>query len=850
MHFFKNLSIFQKMLLAPAFVLGLFILFFLYTYWQHSIAQANLSYVKSELKPIYKIVNKNTILFDDIVEKYKTAISAKEIDWLAAVNEPSNELTQNLVSLQNNYHIVVTKEIFDDLKAYNLLANSVAKAMINDNINEELEHKIEQMQLYQQHTKEALKYYVKSVENQFDNKLTGIENHLNNILFIGLLIGIFSIFLSIGITFKMALPIKRGLKLVLITLENLASAKPELENTIEYSSGDEIGAFVSAFNKFSHKIHLDYLELAKIRGELEVAKQKAEDATESKSMFLANMSHEIRTPMSAILGMSHLVGQTELNEKQKEYILTIDASAKSLLAIINDILDFSKIEAGQLSIEKVDFNLDELMQNLLKLSSFTLNAKDVVLSVEYGEDVGESFCGDSLRLGQVITNLLSNAIKFTKHGEIKVLVKKLEPHRYSFEVKDSGIGLTQEQQERLFKSFSQADATTTRKYGGTGLGLSISKQLCELMGGRIWVESVLNVGSSFLFEIELQEKEFIAPTQKNDTFEKLYSDITALNGSEILVVDDNITNQDVLIGLLEHTKIKIDLADNGEQAVAMFKKSAQKYELILMDLQMPIMDGYKATEIIRKIDKNIPILALTANVMQEDINRAEEVGMNGHLKKPIEIENFYTALLNNLSTKETITQMQISENDVPVVSMELIDTKRGIELTLGNRELYFKILTRFCLYKSVDFAQLEEDEYRRVIHTIKGESGTIGAMSLYEVAKELDASESRELLARFVEVLLAVIQEIQEKITSQVEDVVTTAKKSLSERERKEYFTLLLRALETMQPKECEPIINKLKEYQLQESDAQLFESIQLFIEEYEFDEASEILKEALQNVH
>ena len=692
-------------------------------------------------------------------------------------------------------------------------------------------------------------------------------------------------------------------------------AKGEFETSLPEPSSDEIGALVRSFATMrsdlkayhdelhveiderkaaqeqlnQHKEHLE--ELVRVRTlEVEHSRDLAETASRAKSAFLANMSHEIRTPMNAILGLTHLIRRDLASSKQQERLDKVTLAARHLLGIINDILDFSKIEADKLSIEHADFEFDQVFRNLNNLIGSAAEEKKLEIVIRIDPEIPKHLCGDGMRVGQILANFASNAVKFTESGSIVLRARQVahdaEGVRIRFEVSDTGIGLSEDQQGRLFHAFEQADSSTTRRFGGTGLGLVISRRLAELMGGEVGVQSTLGLGSTFWCELPLKlatnatvdqalqplppalnvlvvdddanAREALAymlsemqarvtnapsgevalecvraalanglpfdlvltdwampgmdgietsrriglqgqplpkiilvtaygrdwplnrlreagimvqlnkPVMPSDLRDAMHAalfgdtpmlavsaeadepgaavDRSPLMGRYILLAEDNVVNQEVALELLHDVGLRVDLAEDGRQAVELVRRN--EYDLILMDVQMPKMDGIAATREIRLLPRRtaVPILAMTANAYDEDRDACLGAGMNDHIAKPVDPERLYRAMLHWMQkrTEKAIPQPEMTAPTPDDSAAQAIgaafsridglDVEAGLRVVARSWNAYRRVLRLFVTHHREDLQRIRNaldagqfEEVRSLAHALKGSAGNIGA---------------------------------------------------------------------------------------------------------------------------
>lgn len=516
---------------------------------------------------------------------------------------------------------------------------------------------------------------------------------------------------------------------------------------------------------------------------LEIARKNAENSAKAKESFLTNMSHEIRTPLNVIIGMIREIGKEQLSESQKTYLKHSEASAYHLLSIINNVLDMSKIEAGEFTLDIKDFSLSAVLSNVKSILTSRASGKKIKFLVESTPEIARALKGDSLRLSQVLINLLGNSIKFTDEGFVKLNVSLIsfdeEIQKIRFEIIDSGIGMSQEFQQNIFKKFTQENEQSTRSHEGTGLGMSISKEIIELMGGAIELKSMKGKGTEIAFEIQF-------PYGIEDNLIRIDKSIRNfdISGVKVLIVEDNEMNRFIARQSLKEAKCEIYEAENGALAIELIQK--EKFDIILMDIQMPVMDGVEATKIIRNNLKiNSPIIALTANAFKHDIDLYLSIGMNDYLIKPYKEEELYSKIEYNCRKEnkknQKITEKLSQTNFVLPISIEskaLYSLKQLNVIANGDQKFIDTMLNMFKNIASTTIKQMNEalqnndiEQIKRLSHKIKPSLDNLEITIIYNEIRSLENFNERTGCPENLRIMVEFVTETLQKI---IEELSTT----------------------------------------------------------------------------
>ena len=895
-------SLAWKLLLVPVIATLSFAAYLAYSSIVLSDGESVLIELRDVDYPILDEAEKNLNAYGRVVDALEAAVATGEVDFLDIAKGKASEIQSRYVTLEkidegHKNEIAKLKTGFD---TYFALSLDVAQRMATKKNLPSAQQITKMRTLRDAYLSEARAYKANTEQDYHRDVIDAIERSERAQKW-GVGIGSFMLLVIAALT-------------LLVTRGVLA---------LEKNVADRNKMLVAVNKELEH-------EIQKLKA-AEEAKSHAEAASHIKDEFLANMSHELRTPMNAIIGLSHLCLQTDMSRKQHDYLQKIHGSAKSLLGILNDILDVSKIEAGKMEMDRMPFDLEEVMDNLVTILGNKSHEKNLEFLLETAPDVPSLLIGDPLRLSQVLINLAGNAVKFTEKGEVMVHVEMVKETgdqvALRFTVKDTGIGMSQKEIDKLFQPFTQADTSITRKFGGTGLGLTISKRLVEMMGGRIWVKSTPGVGSKFIFIARFQKAEKQAnyrqsvlndmrglrvlavddsesnlqilknylesftcdvavasngqdalnavrvaneegrpfdlaildwkmpqmdgielaqklrgmddlrvrpkvllisaysqdeillqmdnqmvdgilakPFQLSKLFDAVAKVsgrdksatgkfrigtqfnselLSQIRGARLLLVEDDEINQQVARELLESYGIKVVVAENGEEAIALLRE--EQFDCVLMDIQMPVMDGVSATREIRKNPQfsKLPIIALTANVMVSEQNEFLSAGMNDHIGKPIDPDQLIAKLVKWVRPTRTTASTPVGQTfqnsaPEPLPDLPVVKVAESVRRIGGSVTLYFSLLDKFRVNQrnfATSFREAlaadDRSTAERLAHTLRGIAGTLGAETLQDLAKLLESSIKKEESGEVDSLLARVDKELATFIAS-IDQVLET----------------------------------------------------------------------------
>ena len=616
-----NSSLIYRLFFPSFLAIIFFISIYFYVISVTSTTKTSVEDLNKNIVPLYSLTFANINLLESVSNGLNNAVVSNEQEWIDKTNEGALKFTKNIDDYMNTHQVYSSelKDMKNKFQTYYKLARKLATQLIDgrdDNI--ELDSKVLVKSYNEIHLK--INNLNETLEARLQQSNSQISSSFDTILEKSMVLFIAWVLITLMLILYMYQNFRKSIIRIVDESYDIANNKSTKNTQLGYKSKDELGQIVNSINLFIEKL---------------------QQSNNNKSEFLANMSHEIRTPLNAILGFVNLLKKENVGRKSLEYVNIIDSSSKSLLQIIEDILDFSKIESGKLDIDKIDFNTKKEFEIITYLFNARAEEKNIILSLNLDDTIPQMINTDPFRIKQIISNLLSNAIKFTDSGKKIDVNISYKEKSLSVSVKDEGKGIAEKKLTQIFESFRQEDTSTTREYGGTGLGLSISSELVKLLGGELQVRSKLGDGSEFYFSIPAE----IA----HDTTMGLETPHEInLEGKKILLVEDNKTNQMFMKIVLKELKVEFDIANDGLESIEAFK--ANKYDVILMDENMPNMNGTEATKHILKIEKeknltHTPIIALTANAIKGDRRKFLEAGMDEYLTKPLDT-NKLTELLN------------------------------------------------------------------------------------------------------------------------------------------------------------------------------------------------------------